>query len=451
MFAAIARVTRAVLAPFRKAAMRGVDDSRGWIRLMGDIFAGSWQRDIEVNPNSVLAQATVFSCLTLIKSDIGKLRLRLVKMTEDGIWQETSSPAFSPVLRKPNRYQTRQQFIEQWVISLLSHGNAFVLKDRDQRGIVTGLYVLDPRLVRTLVALDGAVYYQLNEDDLNKITEQNTVPASEIIHDRINTLFHPLVGLSPIFACGLAATQALNIQRNSALFFENMSKPGGILTAPGSIPDETAERLKKHFQDNFSGGNIGKVAVLGDGLTYEAMSVTPIDAQLVEQLKMSAEQICSVFHVPAYMVGAAPAPAYNNIEALNQQYYSQCLQALIEGIEAHLDEGLNLPDRYGTEFNLDDLLRMDSQTLTNTLKEQVGAGISEPNEARKRLNLPPAYGGNTPYMQQQNYSLAALAKRDAQDDPFGKPAPAAPPSEVDQTDKALHVLFRKAPETLCLT
>jgi hypothetical protein len=31
--------------------------------------------------------------------------------------------------------------------------------------------------------------------------------------------------------------------------------------------------------------------------------------------------------------------------------------------------------------------------------------------------------------QQQNYSLAALSKRDAQDDPFGKSAPAAPPAE----------------------
>ena len=36
-------------------------------------------------------------------------------------------------------------------------------------------------------------------------------------------------------------------------------------------------------------------------------------------------------------------------------------------------------------------------------------------------------GGESPYLQQQNYSLAALAKRDAQEDPFAPNTPALPP------------------------
>ena len=32
--------------------------------------------------------------------------------------------------------------------------------------------------------------------------------------------------------------------------------------------------------------------------------------------------------------------------------------------------------------------------------------------------MPPTPGGESPYLQMQNYSLAALAKRDASDDPF---------------------------------
>jgi phage portal protein BeeE len=34
------------------------------------------------------------------------------------------------------------------------------------------------------------------------------VPASEIIHDTYITPFHPLIGLSPIYACGLSACTA---------------------------------------------------------------------------------------------------------------------------------------------------------------------------------------------------------------------------------------------------
>ncbi len=59
------------------------------------------------------------------------------------------------------------------------------------------------------------------------------------------------------------------------------------------------------------------------------------------------------------------------------------------------------------------------------------------NEARKRFHgLGPVEGGDTVLSQQQNYSLAALAKRDAQPDPFGMtPAPAPPVAdELDEDD-----------------
>ena len=48
----------------------------------------------------------------MIADDISKLRIKLVKR-EGRIWTEFESSAFSPVLRKPNRYQTRIQFISQ--------------------------------------------------------------------------------------------------------------------------------------------------------------------------------------------------------------------------------------------------------------------------------------------------------------------------------------------------
>jgi phage portal protein BeeE len=158
---------------------------------------------------------------------------------------------------------------------------------------------------------------------------------------------------------------------------------------------------------------------------------------LIEQLGLSAKMVCSAFGVPAHMVGAADPPSYNNIESLNQQYYAQTLQKHFEAIEILLDEGLGLTEvvgkTYGTEFDLDDLLRMDTATLVDSESKAVGAGIKMPNEARSRLNLPPVVGGQTPYLQQQNYSLAALNKRDTQANPFAPAQPPEPPPQPDTT------------------
>jgi HK97 family phage portal protein len=407
----------------------GVGSGRGWFPLLvRDHYAGAWQRNDEIVVADVLSNAAVYACITLIASDIAKLRIKLVEQGRDDIRTEIDSAAFSPVLRKPNHYQTRMKFIERWLISKLAYGNTYVLKERDQRGVVVGLTVLDPQRVTPLVAPNGDVYYELRRDELAGVYGDTNVvvPAREIIHDLMPPLYHPLVGVSPIYACGLAAMQALKIQDNSAGFFANGSNPGGVLTAPGAIDDTTAQRLKQYWDTNYSGANVGKVAVLGDGLKYEAMAVNAVDAQLIEQLKWTSETVCACFHVPIYKVTDTKQTA-GNVEQLEQQYYSNCLQAHIESLEACLDDGLELPKvdgkQYSTEFDLQGLLRMDTAAKVKAAAEAIGAGFLSPNEARRQFNLKPVKGGDTPYLQQQNFSLAALQERD-QGDPFAKPAPA---------------------------
>lgn len=394
-----------------------------------------FQRDIHVDHETVKANWAVFACMTLIAGDVGKMPIRLMQST-DGIWTERPDKNVGPLLAKPNEYQVRAKFFESWMFSKLGRGNTYVLKERDARGVVRALHVLDPHRVTPLVAPDGSVYYQLHDDELSGVPEGlPAVPASEIIHDRMWCLFHPLVGISPLYACGLAATQGLKIQQNSAKFFQNMSRPSGVLTAPGQISDDTAARIKTLWETNFAGDNLGRVAVLGDDLKYMAMAVNADDAQLVEQLKMTSEMVCSAFHVPPYKVGIGPTPTYQNAEVLNQIYYSDCLQTQLEAIEALLDDGLNLAAGSGTEFDIDALLRMDTAAQVKSLNDAVGGGWMSPDEARRRRNLAPVAGGGTPYMQQQNYSLAALGKRDSGDDPFGKAAaPASAPAAPAPAD-----------------
>jgi len=421
----------------RKALNQVPAGSGGWYPIIREPFSGAWQRNMEVNVDTAASFHADFACKTLIARDIAKLRLKLVEKDADDIWTETTNPAFSPVLRRPNLYQTHNQFWEAWVLSKLSRGNAYVLKERDNRNVVTALHVLDPTRVQPLVADDGAVFYRLSSDNLAGIGEL-VVPAREIIHDRMNCLFHPLVGTPPVFASGLASMLGLNAQKASALLFENSSMPGGIITAPDEMSDEQRVRFKAEWEQNFSRINLGRVAVMGGGLKYEPIAMTHVEGQMIENLKWSAEVVCSVYHVPPYKVGVGALPSYNNVQALNVEYYSQALQSHIEEIEELLDHALGIGwgVGLGTEFDTENLLRMDSVTQITAIQQAVGAGVMAPNEGRSKLDLKPVDGGESPYLQQQNYSLAALAKRDAQDDPFKPNTPAlAAPTEQPVAEK----------------
>lgn len=403
-------------------------DSRGsWLGVIRESFTGAWQKNVLVDVDSVLTHSTVWACISLIAHDISKLWIKLVEEdAEDRIKNETDSSAFSPVLRDPNHYQTRVKFIESWLLSLLTRGNTYVLKERDNRNVVVALYVLDPQRVRVLVAPNGNIYYDLGQDWLAGLPAAGVVvPASEVIHDVGLAPYHPLCGLSPLHACGIAAMQGLKIQSSSLELFSKGLQISGIITSPHAITTESADRIEKYWVENYLGSdNVGKIPVLGDGLMFQPRtSLTAVDAQLIDQLKWSAEFICSVFHIPPYMVGIGAPPANANVQALTLQYYSQALQAIIENIEELLTKGLALPSRLSVEFDLKALLRMDTATLMKTVSEGVGSGVYTPNEGRAEFDLKPVTGGDSPMMQQQWFSLAALSKRD-QADPFAKPTPA---------------------------
>ena len=417
-------------AVFRPGATR--PQPRGvWTPIVREPNPGDWQKNLElVPPDVALANPTVFRCVSLIATDIGKLPLNLVQVDANGVWHVTTSPAFSPVLRRPNAYQTIGQFKELWMFSKLLTGNTYVLKARDDRGVVVQLHVLDPSRVKVLIAPDGAVYYELQTTELAGLPDGPVVvPARQIIHDRWNCAYHPLVGLSPLYACGGAAAQGIAIQTASTSFFSGGGQPSGMLVPSTDIDQKTVDRLSATWHNL----GPGRTAILGSAMKYEPVSTTASDSQLVEQAGWTAKTIAGAFGVPISMVDSSQQPPYANSEASALQYHSQCLQTHLTAIEDTLDAGLDLPWPYGTEFDLDDLIWMDTATKTRAAHDAISSGAMSPNEARRKyFGLGPVPGGDTPYLQAQYYSLEALANRDlaVPAQPATTPAVAPEPAEV---------------------
>jgi HK97 family phage portal protein len=435
-------------APESKA-LSMVDAGRGgWFPLtpfVNEPFPGAWQSNVAWKTEDTFSYWAVLRCINIIASDIAKLEIKLMEYNESDVATETTSAAFSPVLSKPNHFQNRVQFFQSWMESKLACGNTYVLKQRDNRDVVTALYVLDPWRVRPLVSdSDGSVFYELQQDQLNQVeTSVVAAPASEVIHDRWNTLFHPLCGMSPLYAAGAAANMGKRIQNNSTVFFNNASMPSGMLLAPERISDDQAKRLKDHWEQNYGVLQAGKVVALGGGLEFKPLRMTSQDSQLIEQLKWTDSTIAGAFGIPAYMINAGTAPAYNNVEALSLAYYQHALQIHIESIESCLDEGLGLEAAgYSAEFELDDLLRMDTASLVTTLQNGV-KGIITANEARKKLGYGKTAGGDTVLTQQQNVSIENAAKQEINPKPAPAPKPPAnqnAPAAIDAVQAARALL-----------
>ena len=393
------------------------------VRSSARVYTGAWQQNVIVDNTTVLSNPVVFACTTRIASDASSMPMYMEEYTGDSIWVEVENPAYSKVLREPNGYQNHIQFKEAWFLSKLFKGNTYALKERDQRGVVSRLYILDPTKVKPMVAEgDGSVYYQLSADNMagGELVQDITVPASEIIHDRLNSFYHPLIGVSPLYAAGVAAMQGLAIQNSSTQFFNNRSNPGGVLTAPGALSDESAARVKEYWESQFSGSNTGKIAVVGDGLKFEKVTMTAQESDMIKQLGWSAEAICACFKMPTFIAGFGPLPANSTVEQVMSLYYSLCLRPMVLQFEAAMNDGLAVGTRLRVQLDEEVLLRMDTSAMTKAISEGIRGGFLAPNEGRRKVNLKPITGGDTVYLQEQDHALEALAKRDARDDPFAK-------------------------------
>lgn len=406
-------------------------------RVISEPFAGAWQSNIEEAQSDLITYPTLYACVSRIASDVAKLPFSLRTRSQGGIWSETSNPAYDPVLRKPNAFQTAGQFREFWIATKLIAGNAYVLKRRDTRGVVVELYVLDPNKVTPMVSESGAVYYQLMSDDLNSLTGKDTVtiPASEIIHDRCVTIHHPLIGVPPVAAAHWPALKNMKILRNATEFFANHAQPGGLLTAPAGMTEADAESVQKYWDENFSGENSGRVAIIGADMKFTPFAMKSIDAQMIEQMRYSDEQICQPFGIPPFKVGIGTIPAALGVDGLNQLYYADALQSHIEHMESLLNEGLRIASPMGVKLDLDPLLRMDEGKRAEVEGKLVAGKIKTPDEGRVRFNLGPTGGGDTLWGQAQDYPLAMLANR-AEWDPAMQPAPApaATPTEPEDPE-----------------
>lgn len=395
-----------------------------WPPIVREPYTGAWQKNDPITTEGALSNPSVFGCVSGIAQDISKIAPPLLLEQDDtGFWTETTNTAYSPVLRRPNRYQTDQQFLEQWALSRLLTGNVYVLKNYDERGVVNQLDILNPARVKVLVAPDGSVYYELQADDLAGIATSEPpviVPARDIIHDRYNCLYHRMQGVSPLYAAASAVAQAAVIQSSSSQHFSKGGRVGGFLIAPTKLDPLSAARIEAQLAEKAKSGS--SIIVADFGMKFEPFSATAVNQQLIEQLGWTEEKVCEVFRMPISILNSSKQPPYANAEASQLQYRSLCLEPHLRAIEKTLGAGLALPAYLKLEFDDTLLVWMDTATRTQAAKDAIVSGMS-PNEVRETYYyLPPVAGGELPYLQQQNWPVSTLADRPT----TAAPAPALP-------------------------
>ena len=194
---------------------------------------------------------------------------------------------------------------------------------------------------------------------------------------------------------------------------------------------KTADRIKEEWAAELHGRQLGKIAVFSNNVKFQPVAQAAKDAQLVEQLGLSGKMVCSRSTCRPIWSASATRRATTTSSSFNQLYYCAVPAEVFRGDRTMPRRRARADQRARPQLRHRIRSRQSAahghrDAWSRARPRRCAAASRRRTKARKRLNLGKVEGGESPYLQHQDYSLAALAKRDASDDPFGTAAPASP-------------------------
>lgn len=399
--------------------------------------SGAWQQNIWCHgPGDPANFSAVFACVQIISTDVAKLTPIVYRRLENGTAEPHPNHPAQAVLLNPNDAQTHVDFFQQLMASVLLAGPAYVYLERDQRNVVSSMHLLNPYRTTPMLAADGSRFFEVNYGAAAVVSEEDywtaggraVIPARDVMfHRELSSVTHPLMAISPLTAALTSAMTGSLIQGHQQAFFENMSRTSGVLTAPHKISKETADRLRIDWEQNFKAGSFGRVAVLGEGLAWQPLSLNAVDSQLMDSLKWTVADVARCYRIPDYMLGLATGANTTRSSELLLNYYHQALAARLKALEARIAHAFDFSSDVYVEFDMSELMRPNFPERMAAYKNAQNSGVYSINELRRMEELAPVDGGDEPLVQVQYVPLSVLAARQTAGASPQAQTPSSPP------------------------
>ena len=181
--------------------------------------------------------------------------------------------------------------------------------------------------------------------------------------------------------------------------YENGLTAKATLEYTGELNDKAKEALRQSFEEFGSGAkNVGKILPVPLGMKLTPLDIKLTDSQFFELKKYTALQIAAAFGVKPNQINDYSKSSYANSELQQLSFYVDTELFIIKQYEEEINFKIATEEEQDSGFyykyNEKVLFRTDSKTQMSYLKEGVTGSIIKPNEARRKLDMPDAEGGD---------------------------------------------------------
>lgn len=373
----------------------------GWHEL-GDLLGLQGARDSRhFLGRDTVGIALAIQCADVKAQDVAKAEMLLWKRAGRG-WTMVDydqHPIATLLMTQPNEHHTWTEFWRMVIMHLELSQNAYVLKRIARDGSILELIPILPARCRARVSPNtGAIFYEIfsgTEYERAVLGGDSylVVPAAQMIHLR-GRLWDGLYGLSSLTLGSPLFDLISAISDYQTNLFGNDGKQPIVFEmdgsfATGDIADAAFQRLKRQLAEKTRKSSAtGEPLLLENGLKAKTIALNARDATTTESFNQVVMRICGLMRCPPHKIFALESVAYNNMAAMNGQYYSDCLHPLAKGIQETFRNSLfPITDWpvYRPIFDEITLQATDLDALKALVDMSLKNGVMTFNEAREIL------------------------------------------------------------------
>lgn len=297
------------------------------------------------------------------------------------------------LVERPDPFISRSAWIEQAIVSLASTGNVYHEIIGDE---------MDPAALSTLNPLDVVI----ETNSAGRVTAYKyrgrEIKPSRMKHSTLMRIPGSAYGLGPIQAAQADLRGAIDTRDYAANWMDSGGQPNGVLKTDQVLSADQAKQYKTGW--NESAGAKNGVAVLGQGLSYTPIFLSPKDVQFIEAQQFNVTTIARMFGTPASLMLAAVegnSQTYANVEQDWLAYVRFTLMGYLVEIEEMLSSVL--PGKQQAKFNVEALLRADTTTRYKSHQLAIAMGLYSAEYARQIEHISEDHAGTpTPISTKEN-------------------------------------------------
>jgi len=313
-----------------------------------------------VTETTALKYAALWCGVRIISETLASLPCILYRRRGTDKERATDDPRYSLVHGSLSDELDSYHFFEVSTAHMVLWGNSYAKIVRSGLNMPLELDLRLPDRTRPARRKsDGQLIYECTDP-------RETIEAPDMLHG-VGFSFDGIDGYSLVKMAAQSLGISIAADKYAGSSLKNGAVPSGVLSHPAKLDKPAREQTRREWEEIHSNaGKAGRLAIVHGGITYQAISMSHEDAQLLESRKFGINEIARWLRIPPHMLADLQnSTTRSNIEQQALEFVTYSMVPWIKRWEGTLGKKLLRENERGThyfEFLLDALLRSDTLT-----------------------------------------------------------------------------------------